>query len=420
MKKWTKNQDILKKAGKKIQGSAEAISHKLISHSLYQTVQSKIGERRMYWLNVSVILILCVFVFTYCDSSGNRDKKSSPPVPVITTKIRQGDLPLYLKTIGTVTPIESIAVRTQINGRILKINFEEGQRVIKGQVLVEIDPQPYEAILKQYQGQLVRDQALLDNARVDLKRYKKLYDQDSVSQQTLETQIHLVEQYEGAVRSDQGLVDSAKVNLQYCRITSDISGMIGLRQVNPGNFVQTTDTTFISMVNRISPITVVFPIPEDDLGKVLEKLKSNTSLVADAFDRKEEKILATGHLLAMDSQIDNTTGTIKLKATFDNDDHQLFPNQFVNVRLKLGMLSNVLIVPTAAIQMGRDGSFLYIANEEKKTVSVKVVTVKVSEGELSCIEGEVTVGQSVVIQGTDKLQEVSLCNHDSNKRPSDQ
>lgn len=407
MKKWIENQEKFKKFGEKIQTSKDAASHKIISHSFYQTVQSIIGERRMYWFNLTVFFVVVLLMLTHCNS-GKGDKKINQPTSVITSEIRKGDLPLYLKAIGTVTPIESVAVRTQINGRILKINFEEGQRVVKGQVLVEIDPQPYEALLKQYQGQLVRDQAMLENARIDLKRYKKLYSQDSIAEQTLETQIHLVEQYEGSVRADQGLVDSAKVNLQYCRIVSDISGIIGLRQVNMGNFVQTTDATPISTVNMISPITVVFSIPEDDLGKVQESMRGSASLPADAFDRKEEETLAKGHLLAMDSQIDNTTGTIKLKATFANEDHRLFPNQFVNIRLKLGALSDVLIVPVAAIQMGNEGPFIYVVNEGDHSVSLKQVTIKASEGAECSVLGDVKAGQSVVIQGMDKLQEGSV------------
>lgn len=408
MNKWIRSEKKTKKLSQKFRSYTGVFFHKIEAHHYYQAIQSKIGIKKMRLLNICILLLILALVLTHCDRLGNGEKKEKPPSPVVTTKIRKGDVPLYLKSIGTVTPIESIAVRTQINGRITKVNFEEGQIVNKGQVLVEIDPLPYEALLKQYEGQLLRDEALLKNARLDLKRYKRLNAQDSISQQTLDTQIHLVQQYEGTVKSDQGLVDTAKVNLQYCHITSAITGIIGLRFVNPGNFVQTTDTTFISTVTQISPITVVFPLPEDDIGKVQEKIRDHASLITDAFDRHEEKLLASGHFLAMDSQIDNTTGTIKLKATFANDDYRLFPNQFVNIRLKLGVLPNALIVPTAAIQVGREGHFIYVVNEEKKTVSLKLVTVETSEAGQSSVIGDIAEGQVVVIQGTDKLQEGSL------------
>ncbi len=405
MKKWIENQGPLKKLGKEVHAFVSAMRHKIQTHSLYQFIQSRIGEKKMYGLNAGVIFLL-IFALAQCGRSGNRDKQNTkPPVPVMTAKIRKGAVPLYLKTIGTVTPFDSVSVRTQINGRLLSVHFQEGQLVTKGQVLAEIDPRPYEALLKQYKGQLVRDQALLSNARLDLKRYKKLYAQDSISRQALDTQIHLVKQYEGTVSSDQGLVDGAQVNFHYCQIISNISGMIGLRQVNPGNFVQTMDTTPIATVNAISPITVVFSIPEDDLRQVQEKVRNNISLVVDAFDRKEENLLATGRLLALDSQIDNTTGTIKLKASFANEDYRLFPNQFVNVRLKVDTLNNALIAPTAAVQTGREGLFVYVVNEETKSVSIKPVTIKVSMGGDSSLSGDLAEGQSVVIQGTDKLSD---------------
>lgn len=409
MKKRVKNQEKIQKFSKKVKDYVNTMRHKVQGHPFYQSVQSRIGKKRMYWLNIGVVSFVSIIALTHCGRSGGENKHSvKPPVPVLTSKIRKNDVPIYLNAVGTVTPIESITIKTQINGRILKVHFDEGQIVRKGQLLVEIDPLPYEALLKQYEGQLARDKALLANARLDLIRYKKLYAQDSVSQQTLETQIHLVEQYEGAVLSDQGLVDSAKINRHYCRIMTDISGVVGLQQVNAGNFVQTTDTTPITIVNQLSPITVVFSIPEDDLRQVQEKISRGAPLVADAFDRKEEKILATGHLLAIDSQIDNTTGTIKLKAKFDNEDHGLFPNQFVNIRLKADTLKDALVVPTAAIQRGRQGSFVYVVDEEKKTVSVKSVTVRTSSNGESALSGDVKEGQSVVIQGTDKLSENSI------------
>lgn len=301
----------------------------------------------------------------------------------------------------------TLTVKTQINGRLTAVLFQEGQLVQKGEFLAQIDPRPYEAQLQQAEGQLLKDTAILENARLDLKRYKTLYQEDSVSRQTLDTQKSLVKQLEGTVQSDQGLVDSAKVNLQYCKIISDISGVIGLRQVNPGNFVQTTDATPITTINAISPIAVVFPLPEDDLIRVHAQFKDH-SLPVDAFDRKEETILDTGQLTAIDSQIDSTTGTIKLKAAFKNEHHRLFPNQFVNIRLKVNTLRDTLVIPTAAIQMGRQGPFVYILDPQSKTVSVKPIIVKTSVGENSAISGELQDGQAVIIQGQDKLTEGAI------------
>jgi multidrug efflux system membrane fusion protein len=408
MKKWVKNQEKLKKLSQKTKEWLLIVKNKIQGHPFYQSIQSRIGKKRMYWLNMGIILFVPLIALTHCGRGGDETKHNvKPPIPVLTSKIRKTDVPIYLNAVGTVTPIETITIKTQINGKILKVHFNEGQIVKKGQLLVEIDPLPYEALLKQYEGQLARDQALLANAHLDLIRYKKLYAQDSISQQTLETQIHLVEQYEGNVLSDQGLVDSAKASRDYCRIMSGISGMVGFQQVNTGNFVQTTDATPITIVNQLSPIAVVFSIPEDDLGQIQEKISRGVHLVADAFDRKEDKILATGRLLAIDNQIDNTTGTIKFKAKFENEDRRLFPNQFVNIRLKVDTLKDVLVVPTAAIQRGRQGPFVYVVDEEKKSISVKVVTVRTSVNGESTLSGDVKAGETVVIQGTDKLSEGS-------------
>jgi multidrug efflux system membrane fusion protein len=358
-----------------------------------------------------IIIFASLFVFTMvlwaCNSSRFDKSKQKPPVPVRVNQIRNTNVPIYIETIGTVTPIDSVVVKTQINGRITEVLFKEGQVVQKGDLLVQIDSQPYEAALEQAEGQLVKDQAILKNARLDLKRYKQLYNEDSISQQTLDTQSALVKQYEGIVQSDQGLVNSAKVNLQYCKITSDITGVVGLRQINPGNYVQTSDTTAITTVNTISPISVVFPIPEDDLGRV-QKNFQNATLEVDAFDRKQEHLLSTGTLSALDSQIDNTTGTIKLKATFRNEDFALYPNQFVNVRLKIETMQDAFVVPTAAIQMGRQGTFVYMMDTQKKMVFAKSVTVITNIGQDSAIRGDnLQQGQVVVTQGHDKLTEGS-------------
>lgn len=377
-------------------------------------------NRRLRQMFIFASLLVLILVLWACNSSRFDKNKQKPPTPVLIHQVRKTDVPIYIDTIGTVTPIDSIIVKTQINGRITEVLFKEGQVVQKGDLLVQIDPQPYEAALEQAEGQLVKDQAVLKNARLDLKRYKQLYKEDSISQQTLDTQSSFVKQYEGIVQSDQGLVNSAKVNLQYCKITSDITGVVGLRQINPGNFVQTSDTTAITTVNTISPISVVFPLPEDDLGRV-QKNYQNATLEVEAFDRKQENLLASGTLTALDSQIDNTTGTIKLKATFKNEDYALYPNQFVNVRLKIETIRDALVVPTAAIQMGRQGTYVYTMDKQNNIVFAKNVMVITNIGQETAIKGDdIQQGQVVVTQGHDKLTEgahVIPTNEDHNNLP---
>jgi multidrug efflux system membrane fusion protein len=378
--------------------------HKTQTHPTYRSLEAKYGRKNLNRLILFFGLLAVLLILWACNSSESDKHKKKPPIPVLVSQVRKSDVPVYLNTIGTVLPIDSLIVKTQINGRITDVHFQEGQLVQKGDLLVQIDPQPYEAVLAQATGQLIKDQALLKNAQLDLKRYQRLHREDSVSRQTLDTQASLVKQLEGTVQSDQGLVDSATVNLKYCKIVSDITGVVGLRQINSGNFVQTSDTTPITTVNTISPIAVIFPIPEDDLGNVQKNFRKDI-LAVEAFDRKQDKILDTGTLTAIDSQIDNTTGTIKLKATFKNEHYNLYPNQFVNIRLKVETLPNVLVIPTAALQIGREGPFVYILNEENSSVSVKFVTVKTSLAEDSVISGDLSEGQVVVIQGQDKLTE---------------
>ncbi|MGV8948003.1 MAG: efflux RND transporter periplasmic adaptor subunit [Candidatus Paracaedibacter sp.] len=374
---------------------------------LYHSLKAKFGKK-----NISRLVLLCslmaLLILLWACTTNNHNKHDlKPPIPVVVAKIQKSDVPLYLNTIGTVTPIESVIVKTQVNGRLTAVLFQEGQQVQKGGLLAQIDPLPYEAQLQQAEGQLLKDTAILENARLDLKRYKTLYQEDSISQQTLDTQKALVKQLEGVVQSDHGLVESVKINLAYCKISSDISGVIGLRQVNPGNYIQTTDATPITTINTISPISVVFPLPEDNLIEVHDKFKENP-LTADAFDRKGEIVLDTGQLSAIDSQIDNTTGTIKLKAIFKNKHHRLYPNQFVNIRLKIGALSSALVIPTAAILIGRQGPFIYVLNPQSNSVSVKSIAIKTSIGENSAISGDIQEGQVVIIQGQDKLTEDAI------------
>src|SRR5277367_3956651 len=255
------------------------------------------------------------------------------PMPVTVAPAAKGDVPIIYAGLGTVTPLATVTVRTQINGQLIQVAFQEGQLVHKGDFLAEIDPRPYQAALDQMQGQLARDQALLRTAEVDLNRYRTLVAQDSIAKQQYDTQVELVRQDQGVVKTDQALVDNARLNLNYCHIISPVTGRVGLRQVDQGNYVQTSDANGLVVITQVQPITVIFTLPEDNLPPVLKRLRASASLAVTAFDRSQQTKLATGTLNTVDNQIDVTTGTVKLRAQFANDDESLFPNQFVNIQL---------------------------------------------------------------------------------------
>lgn len=361
----------------------------------------------LHWVLIAGIVLPSLFV-NGCDLVGNKNKaKPAPAVPVLTAAVVKKNIPIYLSALGNVTPIKTVTVRTQINGQLLRVHFADGQLVNAGEMLAEIDPRPYEALLHQYEGQLLRDKALLANARIDLERYTKLYEQDSVSQQTMETQKYLVKQYEGAIKFDQGQIDTVRVNLMYCKIMAPITGRLGLIEVDPGNFVQTSDTNGIVVINSMSPIYVDFTIPEDNLPQVAEKLAAGNKLLSIAQDRAQQKTLTTGVLLTTDNQIDTSTGTITLRALFTNDDHILFPNQFVNIQLLVDVAENATVVPTAAIQYGVAGTYVYVVNADQ-TVSIKPVKIITSLDDSTAVIAEIEPGQNVVTQGTDKLKEGTL------------
>lgn len=337
-------------------------------------------------------------------------KTSIKPVPVVLSLVKKMDMPLYIPALGTVIPLETVTVKTQVNGVLQKVLFKEGQKVSIGELLAEIDPRPFEAQLAQFQGQLARDQALLANAKIDLDRYEKLFKQDSVSQQTLETQRWLVKQLEGTIKLDQGQVDAALVNLAYTRITSPIDGQVGLRLVDPGNFVQTSDTTGIVVINTVQPITVVFAIPEDNIPEVMRQFRLGKDLIVEAYDRAQNRLLATGTVLTVDNQIDTTTGTVKIKAKFNNEDKTLFPNQFVNVQLKVLTLENATVVPRTAIQYGASGTFVFVVNKKDKQsiVKVKPIVVTTMVKDCAAIIGELLPDQEVVVEGGDKLNDETV------------
>jgi membrane fusion protein, multidrug efflux system len=322
---------------------------------------------------------------------------------VVSTPAKIKDVPVYLSALGTVTPLESVTVKTQLNGQLLSVLFHEGQLIKEGDLLAEVDSNPYKAQYTQYEGQLFRDQAYLNNAHLDLKRYNLLYPSGGVSKQTLDTQTWLVKQYEGIVQSDKGQLDAVKVNLKYCKITSPISGLVGLRQVNPGNYVQISDPNGIVFINKLQPISVIFSIPEDYLPKILEKIKNKIKLPAVAYNREQTTLISAGELLTTDNQIDTTTGTIKLRAQFQNESYNLFPNQFVNIKLLVETLHNVTTIPTAAVQHGSKGDYVFILNNENHIVKYQTVKTSTVEGDDTVITEGVKAGDLVVIEGADRL-----------------
>jgi membrane fusion protein, multidrug efflux system len=325
-------------------------------------------------------------------------------LPVVAAQARQGSIDVYLSALGTVTPRNMVTVHSRVDGQLMRVAFREGQLVKTGDLLAEIDPRPFEVQFTQAQGQFAKDQALLKNAQLDLERYRTLLSQDSISKQQVDTQESLVRQYEGTVKADQGQVDSAKLQLIYSRITAPISGVVGLRQVDPGNIIHASDTNGLVVITQLQPITVIFPIPEDNLPQVAARLKSGTQVAVEAWDRAQKTKLATGKLLTLDNQIDTTTGTVKLRAEFANDDAVLFPNQFVNVRLASETRTGATLVPSAAVLRGSPGTFVYLVKDDK-SVSVAPVKLGPVQGETTAIDSGIAPGDLVVVDGTDKLRE---------------
>ncbi len=335
--------------------------------------------------------------------SGN--KASSLPTPVFVAPARLGDLNLYLTGLGSVTPLNNVTVRSRVDGQLMAVHFREGQNVTKGSLLAVIDPRPFQVQLTQADGQMARDREQLNNARLDLERYRTLWKQDSIPRQQLDTQEALVRQFEGAVKIDQGQIDSAKLQLTYSRITAPISGRIGLRLVDPGNMVHATDAGGLLTITQVQPIAVLFPLPEDSLPQVLLKMKGGR-LGVEAFDREMKQKLSAGELATVDNQIDPTTGTVKLKAIFANRESELFPNQFVNVRLLLDVKKDVIIVPSAAIQKSPQGAFAFVLNPDK-TVTMRTVKTGITQGGETSITEGLAAGEQVIVDGAERLRDGS-------------
>jgi membrane fusion protein, multidrug efflux system len=330
--------------------------------------------------------------------------QSGGAVPVGVALVAKSDMPVILSQLGTVTPLATVTVKTQINGYLTEVAFQEGQMVKKGDFLAQIDPRPYQVALEQAEAQLAKDQALLQNARVDLQRYNTLVVQNSIAKQTRDTQVSLVAQYEATVKADQAQINAQKLNLTYCHIISPVTGRVGLRQVDAGNYVQTSDPNGIVVVTQLQPISVIFTLPEDNLSEVFKRWHAGAVLPVTAYDRSGTVELDKGTLNTIDNQIDTTTGTVKLRAMFNNDQLILFPNQFVNVQLVVDTVHDVDIVPSAAIQRGAPGTFVYLVKPDH-TVGVQKVKLGPTDGHRTAILSGLEPGESVVIDGTDRLRD---------------
>ncbi|HEX4151351.1 MAG TPA: efflux RND transporter periplasmic adaptor subunit [Steroidobacteraceae bacterium] len=370
----------------------------------------------MIAVGAAVLAVVClVLIIRHAQpkSSANLPNARAPgerggPMPVSVATANTGDIELRLPALGTVTPLATITIRTQISGILQKIAFSEGGLVRRGELLAQIDPRPYEAAVRQMEGNLRRDQALLADAKLDLKRYEGLVKEDSIAVQQLDTQRALVDQYQGTIESDEGQLQTARVNLIYTRIVSPVDGRAGLRQVDQGNYVTPGDANGIVVVNQVQPITVIFPVPEDYVPALTRQMRAAGSLEVDAYDRANSMLLARGKLLTLDNQIDVTTGTVRLRAQFDNADGALFPNQFVNVQLLQEVLHGQVIMPNSAVRRGApDGvttTFVYIVNPDS-TVSVRPVTLGVVQGDRAAVLAGLAAGDKVVTEGGDRLRD---------------
>ena len=333
-------------------------------------------------------------------------KQADPVIPVAVELALLGDVPVYLGGLGTVTPLHTVTVRSRVDGELIRVAFTEGQMVKQGDLLAEIDPRPFKIQLQQAEGQLARDLALLENAEADLVRYQTLLAQDSIGAQQTVTQEALVKQYRGTVEMDRSQVNNAKLQLTYAQVTAPVSGRVGLRVVDRGNIVRANDTNGLAVITQIEPIAAVFTLAEDVLPAVMKRWRSGEEIIVEAYDREGKEKLAEGKLLAVDNQIDPATGTIKLKAQFPNGQNTLFSNQFINIKMKLDLLRSTILIPTAAIQQGVNGAFVYGVKDDKTVVMRPIKLGPIEKDRAAVLDG-LTANEAVVVDGADKLREGS-------------
>jgi multidrug efflux system membrane fusion protein len=369
-------------------------------------------KRRWWaWLIVAIVLVVGIIMWQRRGASPQAKTTGDPAVRAImvsTAPARQGEIGIYLDALGTVTPVYTVTVTSRAQGEITNVYYREGQMVRKGDALLEIDPRPYEAAVTQMEGQLAHDQAVLNEAKIDVERYQQAFSRNAIAKQQLDDQQQVVLQDEGTVKNDQGQLANAKVNLVYTHITAPIDGRVGLRLVDPGNIVQANSTTPLVVITQLQPITVIFSIAEDHLSQIQEQLRKGKKLSVDAFDRDQTKKIASGTLLTLDNVIDTTTGTLKLKAVFPNTDNALFPSQFVNARILVDTLHNVTLIPTPAIQRNAQGAFVYVINSDQ-TAALRAITPGASDGTVTAVDG-IQPGDVVATNGFDKLQDGARVN----------